>query len=172
MLFLSAGHSNSDSGAVANGYSEAALMTEFRNLVIFYVSNAQVPFISDGKKSDNLPLKHAMSMARQATIAVEFHLNSGPAGAGGVETLSAPKDFQLGAKLCYAVSRVLGIQNRGPKPEDAGHHSRLGFVQAGGLILELFFITNKEELQKYLDKKWLVAKAVAELLIQEMKHEA
>lgn len=169
-VFVSAGHSNTDSGAAAFGFTESKLVTEFRNLVVFYLSNSDITYEADALGSNNIPLKDAIKKARSFDIAVEFHLNSGPASASGVETLSAPKDFRLGNALCQAVSRTLNIQNRGAKPENSGQHSRLGFVQAGGIILELFFITNKEELDKYLAKKWLVAKAVADVLIREAKN--
>lgn len=67
----------------------------------------------------------------------------------------------MGAKVCAVVSSVLGIANRGAKSEGAGQHSRLGFVRAGSIILELFFISNTAELALYNEKKWLVARADA-----------
>ena len=63
---------------------------------------------------------------------------------------------------------MLGIKNRGAKPEVSGQHSRLGFVQAGGLIVELFFITNPDDMAAYQAKKWLVGKAIADVLIAEV----
>lgn len=170
MILISAGHSNSDPGAVGNGYTEAQIVTEFRNLVAFYLKRAEVDFITDGEGEDNKPLRDAIELAKTADLAVEFHCNSfsNPA-ATGVETLSDFKHRKLGGQICQAISGVLGITNRGAKGESAGQHSRLGFVRAGGIIVELFFISNPDDVAVYQAKKWLVAHAVAELLMEHGK---
>lgn len=163
-IFVSAGHSNTDPGAVAFGRKEAEVVTEFRNIVAYYLKQWGVPHFTDGQGAENWPLTRAVKEAKQYNIAVEFHLNAASATASGVETLSAPKDYALGEKICKAVSKVLGIKNRGAKPENSGQHKKLAFVQAGGIIVELFFVTNKSDLAAYDDKKWLAAKAVATVL--------
>ena len=163
-IFISAGHSNLDSGAVGNGRKEADVVTEFRNLVARYLQDWNVPYGTDGKGSENWSLTKACAEAKKYSIAVEFHLNSASPTATGVETLSAPERFKLGEKLCIAVSTTLGIRNRGAKAENSGQHSKLAFVRAGGIILELFFITNKTDLAAYDAKKWLLARAVAQVL--------
>lgn len=165
-IFISAGHSNKDPGAAANGLTEARVVTEFRDLVAFYLDQAGVAYTRDGNKGDNLPLSEAVKLIPKGGIAVEFHLNAATPAATGVETLSAPKDFDLGGKLCSAISERLGIKNRGAKPEGSGQHSRLAFVQGGGIIVELFFITNKSDIAAYDGVKWLLAKDVANVLIE------
>ncbi|MEO6657919.1 MAG: hypothetical protein ABIM73_06560, partial [Arenimonas sp.] len=67
------------------------------------------------------------------------------------------------------LSNSLGIRNRGAKPENARQHHRLAFVQAGGIIVELFFITNGNDLLAYDAKKWLAARAVAEVLLEDVQ---
>jgi hypothetical protein len=44
-LFISAGHSDSDPGAVGNGHTEAGIVTQFRDLMEFSIS---VDAYSDG----------------------------------------------------------------------------------------------------------------------------
>lgn len=169
-VFLSAGHSNTDPGAVAFGRREADVAVETRNMVSFYLSRAGVPHGLDGKGTENLPLSRAVARARDHDIAVEFHCNAAAsAKATGVEALSGPKDTKLSAAICKAVSGALGIANRGAKPENAGQHHRLAFVQAGGVIVELFFITSRNDLAAYDARKWLAAKAIAEVLIRAAK---
>ena len=90
--------------------------------------------------------------------------NAGPATAHGSEALAAPDDMWLAARLSRAIAQGLAIRDRGAKPEGAGQHSRLAFVRAGGLIVELFFLTNRGDLTAYYDRKWLAARAVAEVL--------
>lgn len=165
-IVITAGHSNKDPGAVNGAMTEAHIVTDFRNLVAHYLREAGVPHMTDGVGHDNQPLASAIKLITPGSISVEFHCNafSNPV-ATGVETLSQDKDKPLGKKLCQAVADVLHIVNRGAKGEGSGQHSRLGFVRAGGIILELFFISNPDDLRRYLDKKWLVAKAVAGVLI-------
>lgn len=166
-IVITAGHSNSDPGAVSGSVTEAHIVTDFRNMVAHYLREQGVKFATDGHGGDNLPLSKAVNLIQPGDFAVEFHCNaSSNPTATGVETLSARKDKFYGAVLCQTISNVLGIRNRGAKDEASGQHSRLAFVQAGGIILELFFISNPTELRAYLDKKWLVAKAVARSIIE------
>lgn len=169
-IFLSAGHSTVDPGAVGNGLEEADVAVEVRNIVAFYLSQMFIPYEVDGKGTANIPLREAVVKARKHPIGVEFHCNaSDKRTACGVETLSAPDDLKLGADLCAAIAPVLGTKNRGAKGEGAGHHTKLAFVQAGGLILELFFITNPQDVNAYKAKKWLLGKAIAEVLAKHAK---
>lgn len=166
MIFLSAGHSNTDPGAVAFGRKEADIAVEFRNIVSFYLSRDGIAHELDGKGTDNLPLAATVKRTKQIQgIEIEFHCNAAAnASATGCETLQGPKDTALGSKLCEAISGALKIRNRGAKPENSGQHSRLAFVQAGGIIVELLFITNRNDLAAYDARKWLAAKAVAEVI--------
>jgi N-acetylmuramoyl-L-alanine amidase len=168
-IFLSAGHSTTDAGAVAYGRTEADIVEDFRNIVSRCLSDASVAHTVDGKGDANIPLRDAVTIAAKHDIAVEFHCNaSSNKQAGGVETLSGPKHMALGARLCHAISSTLGISNRGAKPENAGQHHRLAFVSTGGgIIVELFFLTNPNNLYSYEERKWAAARAVALVLAVE-----
>lgn len=164
-ILISAGHSNTDPGAVAFGRKESEIAVEFRTILVKCLADLGIQAQTDGSGKDNLPLRDAVKLAKGKDIAIEIHLNaSANATASGVETLSGPEDMDLGARLCAAISQALNIRNRGAKPENAGQHHRLAFVQAGGIIVELFFITNLSDLAAYDAKKWLAARAVAEVL--------
>lgn len=165
-IFISAGHSAADPGAVNGKITEASVVLEFRDMVAHYLPEA----LRDGAKGENLPLSQAVKMIPRGGVAVEFHLNAaGSPSATGVETLSGEADKVLGAKLCATVAARLGIRNRGAKGEGSGQHSRLAFVQAGGIILELFFLSNPDDLAAYEAKKWLVARDVADVLREAAK---
>lgn len=165
-IFVSAGHSNSDPGAVAYGRREADIAVEFRNLVSFYLLRAGVPHELDGHGTENLPLREASARAKRHPIGVEFHCNAAAsAAATGTECLSGQKDVVLSANISAVIANALGIRNRGAKPENAGQHSRLAFVQAGGIIVELFFLTNQMDLAAYDARKWVAARDVSEVLI-------
>ncbi len=169
-VFLSAGHSGVDPGAVAFGRREADIAVEFRNILSFYLHRANVPYEMDGIGTENLPLREAVVKAARHPIGVEFHCNAGPATASGVETLSSSGDMSLGSRICHAISTALLIRNRGAKPENSGQHHRLAFVQAGGIIVELFFLTNAHDLAMYDSRKWIAARDVADVLIWEANH--
>lgn len=166
-IVITAGHSNTDPGAVYGGHTEADIVTDFRNMVAHYLRESGIHFATDGVGKENLPLNQAINLAKSGDIAVEFHCNAfTKPTATGTEALSGPKDADLSARLSKAVAGALGIVDRGYKTEGSGQHSRLGFVQAGGIILELFFLSNPSDLELYLARKWLAAKSVAEILIE------
>lgn len=173
MITITAGHSNSDPGAVNGSDRESEIAQDMRNIVAYYLRSKGISFKSDGEGKGNLPLSEAVKLIKSSSIAVEFHCNAAASkGAKGVEALSQPKDKVISQKLCAAVSSVMGNPLRGDKgwkAENAGQHSRLAYVSNGGIILELFFISNDDELSTWKQKKWLVGKAVAEVLAEYVK---
>lgn len=174
VITVTAGHSNKDPGAVNGLFREADIAQEMRNMVALYLRQKDIAVKTDGEGKGNLPLPAAIKLISGSKAAVEFHCNAfSKPTAGGCEALSQPKDRALSQRLCKAVSDVMGIPTRGTdggwKNEGSGQHSRLGYVRNGGIILELFFISNPAELAVWQDKKWLVAKAVAEVLAEVAK---
>lgn len=174
VITVTAGHSNKDPGAVNGLFREADIAQEMRNMVALYLRQKDIAVKTDGEGKGNLPLPAAIKLISGSKAAVEFHCNAFPKPtAGGCEALSQSKDRALSQRLCKAVSDVMGIPTRGTdggwKNEGSGQHSRLGYVRNGGIILELFFISNPAELAVWQDKKWLVAKAVAEVLAEVAK---
>ncbi len=164
-IVVTAGHSSTDPGAVGHGKTEADIVLEFRDLVADALRAAGIAFVKDGERDQNLPLPRAIALVTPGSVAVEFHCNAAAAPAvTGVETLSHEQNRALGLDLCAAVAEVLGIPNRGAKGEGAGQHSRLGFVRAGGLILELFFISNASDQARYQANKLVLAERVAGVL--------
>ncbi|GGJ06718.1 N-acetylmuramoyl-L-alanine amidase [Halopseudomonas pertucinogena] len=171
-LFISAGHSASDPGAVGNGYTEAAIVLEFRDYLAEALRARGIEFSKDGGRGENLPLSRAWRMAADHDIAVEFHCNAfSRPSATGVETLSHPEHMELGRAICTAISDTLGIVNRGAKGEGSGQHSRLAFVSSGGgIIVELFFISNPDDVAKYQRWKLQLAEVLADLLAEEVRN--
>lgn len=172
MILLSAGHSNADPGAVANGIKEADIAVEARNIVRHKLETAGFPAVSDGAGSDNQPLAQAVKLIAGKTLAVEFHCNAAAnPQAGGVECISLPNLKSESQAIALAISKAMGIKLRG----DAGWidqtksaRGRLAFVVAGGIIVELFFLSNPAELKTWQEKKWLICQAIADT-IQELQ---
>ncbi|RCV89728.1 N-acetylmuramoyl-L-alanine amidase [Billgrantia montanilacus] len=166
-LFIAAGHSDTDPGAVGHGYTEANIVLEFRDLLAAYL-RGKVLFDKDGQPGQNLPLVEAIGAAKSHEIAVEFHCNAATnPSATGTETLSHPDDYPLGAVLCKAISETLGIANRGPDGAVSRQHSRFGFIRdGGGIIVEQFFVSNKSDLAKYIANRRRLVEAIGNVLIE------
>ena len=154
-ILISAGHSTippKDSGAVGNGYTEAKEALRLRDAVAARLRAKGLSVIEDGADGISEPLKKAIALAAQASIAVEIHFNAGPAKATGIEVLAKPKLKALSQELAKAVGDATGLVLRGEKgykPDNSGQHHRLGFCEAGGAILEVAFISNGEDMRKY-----------------------
>lgn len=169
IVTITAGHGAGDPGAVALGRKEADIALDMRNMVNHYMQAAGISTRTDGDGKENKSLTQAIKLIAGSVVAVEFHCNAfSTATAGGTEALAQAKDKDLCKKLCAAVTKHLGNKVRGSdggwKSEGSGQHSRLGYVRNGGIILELFFISNPTELAAWDAKKWLVAKSVAQVL--------
>ncbi|MGE6479921.1 N-acetylmuramoyl-L-alanine amidase [Psychrobacter namhaensis] len=168
-VVITAGHSNTDPGAVNGNVTEAEVATDMRNIVAYCLKDLGIDAVTDGNGSDNDTLRNAIKLIKQGDVAIEFHCNAfHDRRASGVEALAQPKDKVICQKLCEAVSDVMGIPVRGSaggfKAENSGQHSRLGYVREGGIILELFFISNPSELATYQAKKWPLAREIADVI--------
>jgi len=168
MILLSAGHSNADPGAVANGVREADIAVEARNIVRHKLEAAGFPAVSDGTGSDNQPLSAAVKLIAGKSLAVEFHCNAAVNPlAGGVECISLPSLRKESQAIAAAISKAMGIKLRGEAgwiDQSKSARGRLAFVNAGGIIVELFFLSNPAELKTWQEKKWLVCQAIADAI--------
>ena len=165
---ITAGHSNTDPGAVAKGRTEAAIVADLRNIVALKLRERGHIVTTDGAGTVNQPLPTAISLIRPGLVCVELHCNAAAnSTAAGVETISMPRHKALSQRLSQAIAKVLETRVRGDKgwiDQSQSARGKLGFVSAGGLIVELFFISNPAELRMYDARKWLVATAIADTL--------
>lgn len=170
IVTITAGHSNTDSGAVtkdANGklVKEADLAVKFRNAVVSYLQkHKDITVRTDGHGTNNAPLVEAIKLIKGSDIAIELHMNaSDNKTANGVESISLPKDKKISQSLSKAVADAFGSRLRGEAgwiDQSKSARGKLGYVSAGGIIVELEFISNPEQLQKFNDTYWLASKAV------------
>ncbi|MCU4517055.1 N-acetylmuramoyl-L-alanine amidase [Acinetobacter radioresistens] len=167
---VTAGHSNVDPGAVSGKFKEAELVTNFRNAVAYYLKSSGISIKTDGVGTTNNPLASAIKLIKGSSVAVEFHLNAaGSSQANGVETIALPKDKKLAQDLSAAVATALGSRLRGDNgwiDQSQSARGKLGFISNGGLIVELGFISNEDEISRFNARYWLAAKAVADVLIE------
>ena len=170
---VTAGHSNKDPGAVNGKFKEAELVSQFRNAVAYYLREAGIQYKTDGVGILNQNLNAAIKLIKGSSVAVEFHMNAAASKqANGVETIALPKDKKLAQDLSKAVADAFGSRLRGDNgwiDQSQSARGKLGFISNGGLIVELGFISNEEELFQFNARYWSAAKAVAMILIKHEK---
>lgn len=166
---VTAGHGAADPGAVVGKYNERDLMAELRDLVAAKLVAGGHTARTDGKPWQNLPLVHALTLVPGAHCAIELHANAAAnLLATGVEVVALPRDKARAQRLAIAIADVLCIRVRGEGgwiDQTQSARGRLGFVRAGGLVVEVFFLSNPADLEKYLDRKERVAEAIAAALV-------
>lgn len=176
MIFPSAGHNTKgirpDSGAVANGFTEAQLAVEFRNLVVKQLQEYRAKFITD---FDDERLAQYLERIKTGTgsVVLEFHFDASPkpevSGTMAIVGSDADRlDVAFAKEVVNVTSRVLGINNRGVISETASHRGRLGLMRESGIVslLEICFITNKYDLKLFHAKKVILADEIAKILIR------
>lgn len=167
---VTAGHSNTDPGAVANGRKEAEISCDMRNMIASKLRALGHKVFTDGDGKENQPLSKAIKLVSNG-LAIEIHCNaaSNPA-ATGVECISLPKHKALCQRLSNAIAAttkdnvrvgiMAGLTSLNLRAES------WDFVEAGGIIVELFFLSNKGDLERYDEVKWLVASAIVGELVK------
>lgn len=167
---VTAGHSDADPGAERGGITEAALMTELRDIVTHKLRALGHTVRNDGDRRRNLRLVEALKLIKGSDVAIELHTNAvASTAARGVEVFSLPSRKALAQRLAGAIAGVLGTSVRGQagwKDQSESQHGTLGFVGRGGLLIEVFFLSNPRELEAYQARKWLVAQAIVDELVK------
>ncbi|MEG2265344.1 MAG: N-acetylmuramoyl-L-alanine amidase [Acinetobacter sp.] len=170
---VTAGHSNKDPGAVNGKFKEAELVSQFRNAVAYYLREAGIQYKTDGVGILNQDLNAAIKLIKGSSVAVEFHMNAATSKqANGIETIALPKDKKLAQDLSKAAADAFGSRLRGDNgwiDQSQSARGKLGFISNGGLIVELGFISNEDELARFNARYWTAAKAVAKVLIEYEK---
>jgi N-acetylmuramoyl-L-alanine amidase len=162
---VTAGHGGSDPGAVAKtGETEADLMVELRDIVAHKLRAEGYTVRTDGGWRANLPLPYALTLIPGSKAAIELHTNAHDnPSATGVEVVSLPAQAPLARRIARRIAHVLGLRVRGDGgwiDQSKTARGRLGFVRAGGLVVEVFFLSNPQDLAAYQARKWMVASAI------------
>lgn len=167
---VTAGHSDKEPGNTWGGHTEAKLMDELGHLVAQNLRMAGHTVSQDGEIGENWPLSEAIRLIQNADLAIELHTNAvNNPRAHGVEVVAMPSRKRQAQILAQAIGKAMEIPLRHERGwYDANDHRRArdwnlpaAFVRHGGLIAEVFFQSNAEELAKYLQRKEDVARAIA-----------
>ena len=174
MIFISAGHNNKgikqDPGAIGNGFHEADLAVEFRNLVTQWLNAMGVEFITD-KDDERLSDYLKRIKTGNGSVVVEYHFDAAASSTAtgttaliGNDADRLDKAFAL--ELVNSTAKQFGIKNRGVKTEAESHRGSLGLMRESGTValVELAFISNINDLNAYQKNKHELAKIHAEIL--------
>lgn len=162
---VTAGHGEGDPGAVYAGLTEADLMAELRDMVASRLRDMGHEVRQDGIGKVNRALTYAMTLIAGSECAVELHTNAAAhPGATGVEVIALPAQKDKAQRIARAIANALGLRLRGMGgwiDQSMSARGRLGFVARGGMVVEVFFLSNPEDLARYLQSKEAVAFAIA-----------
>ena len=171
-IVITAGHSNNDPGAVNGSFHEAVHVTKVRNALAHILREAGYTVLTDGVGDINEPLPAAIKLVKGADIALELHCNAAAnKTATGVETIALPKHKNVAQDISAAVAKVYGFKLRGENgwiDQSQSHRGKLGYVSAGGMILELGFLSNDADMKVMENNFWKAARAIAEVIIKHV----
>lgn len=146
------------------------MTVEFRNLVVSELAKRKIIAITD-KDDERLGDYLTRIKTGNGSVVLEFHfdltVSTTATGTTSIYGADADRlDKAFAKEIVDATSTILGIKNRGAKSEADSHRGRLGLMREQGIVslLELCFISNKEDLQKYQANKRTLAFKIAEIV--------
>ncbi|WP_312090115.1 N-acetylmuramoyl-L-alanine amidase [Chryseobacterium sp.] len=171
--YLSAGHNNSDPGAVANGYKEADVTKIIRDSIA--ENSSATDMVLDKDWETNRQYQGRIKPG-SGSVLLDVHLNAAAnPTTRGVESYINKKDFadknSMSSKMADEINKflsiTLGISNRGVKPENNSQHSSIGILNLGAgcaVLVEVDFITGKDAVDNILKNKDIIGKGIAKIL--------
>ena len=174
MIFISAGHNPKgikvDPGAIGNGFHEADLAVEFRNLVVAILKGKKLEVTTD-KDDERLGTYIERIKTGNGSVVLEFHFDAAvsPTATGTTVLIGNDADRldkAFAKELVDANASILGIKNRGVKTEADSHRGSLGLMRESGTValLEICFISNADDLSQYQKNKISLASKIAEIV--------
>lgn len=175
-IYLSAGHNvvcGHTSGAKTEYGNESLLTIEMKEKVAERLRKKGVEFITD---RDDMTLGQVVEEINgkigKEGYAIELHFNASTIkSVRGTEVVvynrSKLPQTARAKELSDIVSGILGTNNRGVKGESQSAHGRLAFVRktkCEAVILEICFLSNKEDMESYNANKEKLADAIADYL--------
>lgn len=154
-IYLSAGHSLQDTGAVGiNGRTENKETIKLRNAIVYCINSKGIAVITD-KKEETLAAYIARIQPSPKDKVLELHFDAFGGMASG--TTAYVKNNATGScrkyayNLVQAASQTLGLPNRGVKQESesARHYLALLHVSQMAVILEVCFIDNPTDMKAF-----------------------
>lgn len=177
VLWLTAGHGGSDPGAGGFGHNEADLVLELRDLITAALKRKGFKYTiwnDPNNWATSQTSAYLQSRTKEGDVVFDLHFNAASPSAHGVEVIVPNNYTPVEAKLAKGIAKVDAdvLQtvlrgDEGLKTEGETPRQRLAMMRPPGVnvLLETGFITNREELTKYLNGKERLADELANVLI-------
>ena len=174
-LFLIAGHSLHDPGAVRAPFTEAELTRELRRKLADRLRSAGATVCTDpDAKSLAELIPWVRERATPADGLLSLHFNAATPAATGSEVFvrqhySGP-EMTWAQNLAETTAQCLGRPNRGVKLEGQTRHGRLGILHSGpgtSALLEVAFLTNEADMAAYQRHEQSLAERLSERLLNQ-----
>lgn len=178
-LYLNAGHSILNSGGWNDqGHKENELNMDLRDAVARHLIGIQIILVPD-----NLNLRQSIDWinerAAENDIALAIHFNSNRnTRIGGTEAYYYnDREKHLAEIFSRTVSKSLGINNRGARPDNESWVRSLGFLRqlkCDSVIVETCYLSNKADMTKYDPEKAALGfvDAIYEIIPRKVPKEA
>lgn len=180
-LFIIAGHSNTQSGAVSDDYKEheeTILDKKSLEKAVRYQLGDRTDvkvWTDNDNDSLNQVISQVKQIAKKDDLLLDIHYNaSGNRDVDGVEAFIAvnarDKSRRVATRLVELYSKMLDIPNRGVKLENESQHNRLGILHsnASSVLIEVRFLTNKKGMDEQEVIRDRLYTGVANILVQEL----
>lgn len=171
MLYLISGHNGERTGASSPYLDEGVETIILRNLICLNLTrNGFIDYYTDDdSESLNKVLSKLKQKVKKEDILLDIHFNAASQTVTGTEVF-IPTDYteeekSLAESLLKTVTDTLQIKSRGVKTEGQSQHSRLGILHlpCTTILLEVCFLTNKEDVYKYKEKREVLSQKIAQL---------
>lgn len=169
-IYLCAGHRGGTSGANYNGIKEAEETIWLRNEIKKRLKDKGVEvMLDDDSASLSQVIATINAECKKTDICIDLHFNAvGNPSANGTEVFkpfnSSDTEIEVAEDLLYSTCMVLNTKNRGVKREGEGTHQRLAMlsdIKCNSVLLEICFISNIADANKYKEKReelvWIYA---------------
>lgn len=182
-IFISAGHSvvpGKDRGAEAIYKKE----TIYEGVLAYNVAESVYKkllalganvYLDNKSNVLSETIKALRSLVGKEDIAVEYHFNAANKKATGTETIvpdqSSELEKHLADRITFVASNVLGIKNRGVKPESDTARKRLGWMRQSceTILHEICFIDNPKDVDAFVANFEALTDAYAQQLFNYSK---
>jgi N-acetylmuramoyl-L-alanine amidase len=174
-IYLTAGHRGGTTGANYNGIKEAEETIWLRNEIAERLKAKGIEvMLDDDSASLSEVIATINASCKPTDICVDLHFNAvANPSANGTESFkpfnSSDTEIEIAEDLLYATCMVLNTKNRGVKREGEGTHQRLAMlsdIKCNSVLLEICFISNIADANKYKEKREELVIILAEQLLR------
>lgn len=175
-IFVIAGHSDTDSGAVATHdylVKEADYTKKLKYLIVEYFkafNDSVEVFVDDDKDNLQTVINKINKIIKADDLLIDLHFNAFNGKATGTEVIvpgiSSKLENSIATEICKQISDILEIPNRGVKPESQTARGRIGILKGVGnrILLEICFIDNPKDYRAYKKHEHMVAMLITNVI--------